>query len=166
MAPRRLQFDLAEGLANATLLNGAQEQALVQSLSRYPEALASAATQRAPHTLVYYLRELATAFHTYYNAEQFIVADAPLRNARLALVSAVSAGHSQRSHTAGRERPREHVTRHGARDYKSARRRGSGVARWQDFAMGLGGRRSCRGHVLAFTHQGQHAPVALDAPIT
>ena len=88
LTAKGLQFDLAQGLAHATLLNGAQEQALVQSLSRYPEALASAATLRAPHTLVYYLRELANAFHTYYNAEQFIVADAPLRNARLALVSA------------------------------------------------------------------------------
>ncbi len=83
-----LEFDLAQGLAHATLLSGAQEQALVQSLSRYPEALASAAAQRAPHTVVYYLRELANAFHTYYNAEQFIVADAALRNARLALVTA------------------------------------------------------------------------------
>jgi arginyl-tRNA synthetase len=39
--------------------------------------------------LVHYLRELANAFHTYYNAQQFIVADAKLRNARLALVLAV-----------------------------------------------------------------------------
>ena len=83
-----LQFDLQQGLAHATLLTGAHEQALVQSLSRYPEALATAAAQRAPHTLVYFLRELANAFHTYYNAEQFIVAQAPLRNARLALVTA------------------------------------------------------------------------------
>jgi arginyl-tRNA synthetase len=83
-----LQFDLQQGLANATLLSGAHEQALVQSLSRYPEVLASAAAQRAPHGLVHYLRELANAFHTYYNAEQFIVPDAALRDARLALVTA------------------------------------------------------------------------------
>jgi arginyl-tRNA synthetase len=88
LAAKGLRFDLAEGLANATLLSGAHEQALVQSLSRYPESLQLAATQRAPHTLVYYLRDLANAFHTYYNAEQFIVPEAPLRNARLALVSA------------------------------------------------------------------------------
>ena len=62
--------------------------ATVQALARYPESLAAAATQRAPHTLVYYLRDLANAFHTYYNAEQFIVPEAPLRNARLALVGA------------------------------------------------------------------------------
>lgn len=83
-----LVFDLQQGLANATLLTGAHEQALVQALSRYPESLAAAATQRAPHTLVHYLRDLANAFHTYYNAEQFIVPEAPLRNARLALVGA------------------------------------------------------------------------------
>ena len=88
LAAKGLTFDLAEGLANATLLSGTHEQALVRSLARYPESLQLAATQRAPHTLVYYLRELANAFHTYYNAEQFIVPEAPLRNARLALVSA------------------------------------------------------------------------------
>jgi arginyl-tRNA synthetase len=88
LATKGLTFDLAEGLAQAPLLGGAHEQALVQSLSRYPESLALAATQRAPHTLVYYLRDLANAFHTYYNAEQFIVPEAPLRNARLALVTA------------------------------------------------------------------------------
>jgi arginyl-tRNA synthetase len=90
LAAKGLTFDLVEGLGNATLLTGAREQALVQSLSRYPEALASAAAQRAPHTLVYYLRELANAFHTYYNAEQFIVPEASLRNARLCLVSAAA----------------------------------------------------------------------------
>jgi arginyl-tRNA synthetase len=88
LAAKGLQFDRTEGLANAPLLSGPQEQALVQSLSRYPEALAGAAALRAPHTLVYYLRDLANAFHTYYNAEQFIVPEAPLRNARLALVVA------------------------------------------------------------------------------
>jgi arginyl-tRNA synthetase len=36
---------------------------------------------------VHYLRELANAFHTYYNAEQFIVPESKLRNARLALVT-------------------------------------------------------------------------------
>jgi arginyl-tRNA synthetase len=38
---------------------------------------------------VHYLRELANAFHTYYNAEQFIVDDAALRNARLMLILAL-----------------------------------------------------------------------------
>jgi arginyl-tRNA synthetase len=86
---RGFEFDREEGLANASLLSGEHEQAVLNSLTRYPEALELAATNRAPHALVHYLRELANTFHTYYNAEQFIVADPKLRNARLALVEAV-----------------------------------------------------------------------------
>jgi cell division protein FtsN len=56
------------------------------------------------------------------------------------------------------------VTRHGARDYKSARPRGSGATRWQDFAMGLVAGAVVGAMTWAFTHQGQHLPVALDAP--
>ena len=62
---------------------------MLSALTRYPEVLEQAAVTRAPHALVHYLRELANAFHTYYNAEQFIVEDAALRNARLALVLGV-----------------------------------------------------------------------------
>ena len=49
----------------------------------------AAAQQRAPHMLVHYLRELATEFHAYYNAHQFLVADAALRDARLVLIRGV-----------------------------------------------------------------------------
>ena len=38
---------------------------------------------------MHFLRELANTLHTYYNAEKFIVEEAPLRNARLTLVLAV-----------------------------------------------------------------------------
>jgi arginyl-tRNA synthetase len=89
LAARDLTFDRAEGLANAGLLVGSHEQAALTSLARYPEALEQAAVNRAPHTLVHYLRDLANTLHTYYNAEQFIVGDAQLRNARLALVLGV-----------------------------------------------------------------------------
>lgn len=89
LAARALTLDLAEGLANAALLRGEHEQAVLRALVRYPEVLAEAAQERAPHVLVHYLRELANVFHTYYNAEQFIASDAALRNARLALVLGV-----------------------------------------------------------------------------
>ena len=89
LAARELTFDRADGLANAGLLTGSHEQAVLNSLARYPEALEQSAVNRAPHTLVHYLRDLANALHTYYNAEQFIVSDAKLRNARLALVLGV-----------------------------------------------------------------------------
>ena len=89
LAARGLSFDRAEGLANVSLLDGSQEQAVLSSLVRYPEVLEQAAANRGPHTLVHYLRDLANTFHTYYNAEQFIVSDSGLRNARLALVIGV-----------------------------------------------------------------------------
>jgi len=63
--------------------------AALGALARYPEVLLQAAAQRAPHALVHFLRELANAFHSWYNAATFIVEDAPLRNARLALAFGV-----------------------------------------------------------------------------
>jgi arginyl-tRNA synthetase len=89
LASRGLSFDRDAGLAAAGMLGGAEEQAVLSSLSRYPEIVEQAAVNRAPHTLVHYLRELANVFHTYYNAEVFIVDETTLRNARLALVLGV-----------------------------------------------------------------------------
>ncbi len=89
LAARGLAFDRAEGLAHAGLLTGVHEQAVLASLARYGEMLEQAAANRAPHALVHYLRELANTLHTYYNAEQFIVEDSRVRNARLALVIGV-----------------------------------------------------------------------------
>jgi len=86
---RGFSFDSSEGVARADRLTGEQEQSMLNAVSRYPEILELAAANRAPHALAHYLRDLANVFHTYYNAEQFIVEDAALRNARLALVVAV-----------------------------------------------------------------------------
>ena len=89
MAARGLQFDRSEGLAHTQLLTSAHEQAALACVTRFPEALEQAAVNRAPHTLVHYLRELANTLHTYYNAEPFLVEDSKVRNARLALVLGV-----------------------------------------------------------------------------
>jgi arginyl-tRNA synthetase len=89
LAARGLSFDPVQGLAAAARLVEPHEQGVLQTLTRYPETLEQAAVNRAPHTLVHYLRELANVFHTYYNAQTFIVEDAALRNARLALVLGV-----------------------------------------------------------------------------
>ncbi|MBV1960943.1 MAG: arginine--tRNA ligase, partial [Immundisolibacteraceae bacterium] len=42
-----------------------------------------------PHTLTYYLRELANGLHSYYNAHQFLVDDAVLCCSRIELIRAV-----------------------------------------------------------------------------
>jgi arginyl-tRNA synthetase len=86
LAARGLMLDLPLGLTALARLNSEHEQALLGTLVRYPEVVEQAATQRTPHTLAHYLRELANAFHSYYNAAPFIVEEASLRNARLALV--------------------------------------------------------------------------------
>jgi arginyl-tRNA synthetase len=89
LGSRGLSFDKAVGLSNLGLLTSEHEQAAINSLTRFPEVVEYAATSRAPHALAHYLRELANTLHTYYNAEQFIVEDEKLRNARLALVLGV-----------------------------------------------------------------------------
>ncbi|HEY4750733.1 MAG TPA: arginine--tRNA ligase [Steroidobacteraceae bacterium] len=89
LAARGLSFDREQGLAAIGVLDDPHEQAVLRTLTEYPEIIAQAAVNRAPHALVHYLRELANVFHTYYNAQAFIVEDARLRNARLALVLGV-----------------------------------------------------------------------------
>ncbi|MBF6648348.1 arginine--tRNA ligase [Methylobacter sp. BlB1] len=81
--------NLLLGMDNLDRLTEEHETDLVATLARYPEVLERAALQYEPHQLIQYLRELATEFHTYYNAHQFLVEDAALRDARLNLISAV-----------------------------------------------------------------------------
>jgi len=86
MREKEFEYDAARGRAALARLVEPHEQALLASLSRFPEVVELAAVQRAPHAVVYYLRELANDFHTYYNAHQFLVDDAELRDARLTLI--------------------------------------------------------------------------------
>lgn len=86
---RGLERDPARGDDNLTRLTESHEQALLTSLTRYPEVLERAALAFEPHQLVQLLRDLAHEFHTYYNAHQFLVEDAGLRDARLNLVAAI-----------------------------------------------------------------------------
>jgi arginyl-tRNA synthetase len=88
LASKGYSFDKALGLASLGTLVASHETALLTTLARYPELIQRAGANRAPHALVHYLQELANDFHTWYNAEQFIVEDAALRNARIALALA------------------------------------------------------------------------------
>ncbi|MES9833885.1 MAG: arginine--tRNA ligase [Candidatus Thiodiazotropha sp. DIVDIV] len=65
-----------------------QEQALLTNLAKYPETLETSALNEEPHQLTHYLRQLATDFHTYYNAHKFLVDDTSIRDARLQLILA------------------------------------------------------------------------------
>jgi arginyl-tRNA synthetase len=85
---RGLQLDTAHGVASLSKLTEPQELQLIKRVGAYPDIVRQCAAQRAPHTLVHYLRDLANDFHTDYSAHQFIVDDAGLRDARLALALA------------------------------------------------------------------------------
>jgi arginyl-tRNA synthetase len=75
--------------ADLDLLKSEREMGLAGGLAEYPEVLAQAARELAPHAVAFYLRELAGEFHSYYNAERILVEDEALRAARLALSAAV-----------------------------------------------------------------------------
>ena len=80
-----------QSLADANLapLSQPRELALAQRLGEFPETLADAAREFAPHSVAFHLRELAGEFHSYYNAERILVADEDTKHARLALGLAV-----------------------------------------------------------------------------
>jgi arginyl-tRNA synthetase len=82
--------DAPQAVANAdlALLTSPYELALLRRLDDYPHEIAQAAEELAPHRLTAWLRDLAQEFHSYYNAERFLVDDAALKRARLALVVA------------------------------------------------------------------------------
>ncbi|MDP3620726.1 MAG: arginine--tRNA ligase [Polynucleobacter sp.] len=74
--------------ANFALLDSKAADHLLRRLAEYPEMLTVAATELSPHTVAFYLRDLAGDFHAFYNADRVLVDDPDLKLARLALLSA------------------------------------------------------------------------------
>ena len=85
---KNLAWDQARGLAHVEKLDSEYEQTLLNHLARYPETVATAASNLEPHLIAQYLRDLASLLHGWYHAQQFLVEDAELRDARLALAVA------------------------------------------------------------------------------
>jgi arginyl-tRNA synthetase len=79
-------------LAQADLspLQSPQAHALMLALAKYPEMLTSAANDFAPHDVTFYLRDLASLYHSYYDAERILVDEEGVKKARLALVAATA----------------------------------------------------------------------------
>ncbi len=77
-------------LANASLtsLTSGASDSLLRRLAEYPDVLTDAAKEMTPHSLAFYLRDLAGEFHSFYNADRVLVDEEELRLARLALLSA------------------------------------------------------------------------------
>jgi arginyl-tRNA synthetase len=87
-AEKGISADVTAGTENLGRLTEEHELTMLKTLARYPEVVEAAALNEEPHQLTHYLRELANDFHTYYNAHQFLVDDATLRDARLKLILA------------------------------------------------------------------------------
>jgi len=71
-------------------LQSPQAAALMLQLAKYPAMLSAAAQDFAPHDVTFYLRELASIYHSYYDAERILVDDEAVKLARLALVAATA----------------------------------------------------------------------------
>ena len=76
--------------ADLSPLESAPAQSLMLLLAKYPDMLSAAAQDFAPHDVTFYLRELAAAYHSYYDTERILVDDPLVKQARLALVAATA----------------------------------------------------------------------------
>ena len=85
-----ITFDPQAALAERERLVEPAEKTLLRELARYPDTIAAAGSQMAGHLVVNYLKELAGAWHQYYDAGHKVLHDDPaVRDARLLLTHAV-----------------------------------------------------------------------------
>jgi len=70
------------------LLTAPTELALMQRLAEFPALVTEAATELSPHLVAFWLRDCASDFHAWYNAERVLVDDIALKHARLRLADA------------------------------------------------------------------------------
>jgi arginyl-tRNA synthetase len=85
---RQWSYNRSASEAARGRLTDATEHALLNELMDFPDLLIAAARARAPQQISNYLRSLAASFHAFYNAQQLLVSDEELRNARLGLCAA------------------------------------------------------------------------------
>ena len=88
LAEKKLSWDQEAGLAQFNRLTQDEEKNVIAAIAHFPELIATAGKQYAPHKLAHFLQTFAGLFHTYYNAHKIIVDDSALRNARLCLMLA------------------------------------------------------------------------------
>ncbi|PWW31134.1 arginyl-tRNA synthetase [Cytobacillus oceanisediminis] len=80
----------ADNNADFSLIQAEKEMDVLKKIGEFPQAVAEAAQKRMPHRITNYIFELASTFHSFYNAEKVLDAENPERTkARLALIKAV-----------------------------------------------------------------------------
>ena len=83
-----LGYNDGAALSARKLLTGEAEDVLLVELMRFPEMIEAAANGRAPQVMAHHLRDIAAAFHAFYNAHPILTADEEQRHARLGLCKA------------------------------------------------------------------------------
>ena len=84
---QKLDINLAK--KNLNLLIGEKEIDLQKQLAMFPEVIERSASKLEPHTICYYLKDLASIFHSYYNDEKIITDDENLLQSKLLLINSV-----------------------------------------------------------------------------
>lgn len=87
VANHALDPGLLHGVALDTLTDD-RELLLAQRLAEFPDVITQAVADRAPHAVAFYLRDVASDFHAFYNSSRMLVDDLATREARLALAAA------------------------------------------------------------------------------
>ncbi|MEE8593014.1 MAG: DALR anticodon-binding domain-containing protein, partial [Candidatus Bipolaricaulota bacterium] len=72
-----------------SLLAENEELSLIKTLDRFPQVIAHAGLDFAPHALAEYGLSLSRSFHAYYDKHRVLIDDFNLRTARLALLNAI-----------------------------------------------------------------------------
>ena len=79
-----------EGTTDFSTLSTEKEFELLKKLGEFPQAIAEAAEKRMPHRMTNYIFDLASTFHSFYNADKVLDVEKMDRSkARLALVKSV-----------------------------------------------------------------------------
>ncbi|MBW8350019.1 arginine--tRNA ligase [Bacillus sp. IITD106] len=79
-----------DGEADLSVLTSEKSVDLLKKIGEFPQIVADAAEKRIPHRITHYIFELASFFHSFYNAEKVLNEENPEETkARLALVKSV-----------------------------------------------------------------------------
>ena len=86
---RDFVIDSKNGLENLNLITGEQELSLINEIELFQDTLEQCQIDLEIHPLCFYLRDLASKFHSYYNANKFIEEEKNLRDAKFTIVLSI-----------------------------------------------------------------------------
>ncbi|WP_026695961.1 arginine--tRNA ligase [Peribacillus kribbensis] len=87
---REMNLSYEDGQISYGQISSEKEFDLLKKVADFPQIVAEAAQKRIPHRITNYINELASVFHSFYNAEKVLDADQKERSkARLALIRSV-----------------------------------------------------------------------------